>query len=188
MERRKNRELQETSREREKEYQKLKAAHDKFKRKALFTTNSAAADNANGGNMPVNMPPIIDQTKNKKYGHNLARSLDVGAVVGGMEANGIQRTPFVNRSVVPGPIPQSSHWAQQPQYQRNTSYRQSFAVPTDRSQRSGYVSDCSDSANEVENILMQHPRQANAVANYGNWQAGGQRSRPRGRNGMKPAL
>ncbi|KAF8738134.1 hypothetical protein AX14_011723 [Amanita brunnescens Koide BX004] len=212
IERRKNRELQDTTRERDKEYQKLKVgfrllnvlvrlllplagfkvAHDKFKRKALFPTGTEAT-HAHSVNASINVPPIADQAMifNKLGRPNANKTLDVGAVVGGMEANGIQRTPLVNRAILPGPNAPSNSWAPQPQSQRN-AFRPVFpATAADRSHRSGYVSDCSDSANEVENILAQHPqvRHASAPTNVNNWQVAAQRSRvPRPRNVFAPPI
>jgi hypothetical protein len=120
IERRKNRELQDTTRERDKEYQKLKVgfrllnvlvrlllplagfkvAHDKFKRKALFPTGTEAT-HAHSVNASINVPPIADQAMifNKLGRPNANKTLDVGAVVGGMEANGVRwsisRPPFL---------------------------------------------------------------------------------------------
>ncbi|KAK2466458.1 hypothetical protein APHAL10511_002100 [Amanita phalloides] len=188
IERRKNRELQDAARERDKEYQKLKAAHDKLKRKALFVTGTSAAENSNCVNAPTNGHSIVDHSAIiSKYGR--PKTLDVGAVVGGMEANGIQRTPLVNRTMVPGPNTSTNSWVQQPQ--RN-SFRPGFPAPAERSHRSGHISDCSDSANEVENLLTQHPqpRHANAPVNFNNnWQVAGQRTRaPRPRNVFAPPI
>ena len=224
IERRKNRELQDASRERDKEYQKLKVgfrlldalvylllpspgfkvAHDKFKRKALFPMGTENT-HAHGVNASINVASIADQAMiiNKLGRSNANKPLDVGAVVGGMEANGvrwsisrppflisrinllqIQRTPLVNRVALPGPNAPGNSWAPQPQ--RN-AFRPVFpAMATERSHRPGYVSDCSDSANEVENILTQHPqvRHASTPTSVNNWQVAPQRTRmPRPRNG-----
>ncbi|KAF8845740.1 hypothetical protein BDN67DRAFT_296381 [Paxillus ammoniavirescens] len=92
LERRKVRELQDASREREKEYQKLKAQHDKVKRKALLAPDAPRAGALAGhGINPFHRAPS-NQTRT-------AGEVDIGAVVGGMEAIGIQRTPFINRTM-----------------------------------------------------------------------------------------
>jgi hypothetical protein len=81
----------------------------------------------------------------------------------------IQRTPIVHRTVAAsGPFaqPDSSSWPhsyQQGQGQaatRSTPQRQPFSQ-MDRSYRSGNVSDQSESANEVENMLMSQSRRMN---------------------------
>ncbi|KAF8631261.1 hypothetical protein AX15_002588 [Amanita polypyramis BW_CC] len=68
-------------------------------------------------------------------------------------------------------------WKQQSQ--RN-AFRSGFPAPGEGLQRTGYVSDCSDSANEVENLLTQHPhpRLSNTAANFGSWQGAPKRPRP----------
>jgi hypothetical protein len=64
-----------------------------------------------------------------------------------------------------GSFLQQGGWAQQQQqapqpliqtHARNKSHRQPFAAPTDRSYRSGNTSDRSESANEVETMLVNH--------------------------------
>ncbi|KAH0839722.1 hypothetical protein J3R83DRAFT_660 [Lanmaoa asiatica] len=83
LERRRVHELQDTSREREKEYQKLKAQLDRVKRRALLGPDASC----------IIQPPVHG------FGHS-HRSLDdhprqpvgevdIGAVVGGMEAIGV---------------------------------------------------------------------------------------------------
>jgi len=68
LERRRNRDLQETSRERDKEYQKLKAQYDKLKRRALLAPTV-------GANQP---------------GINLAGAPELPTGVGGgMDVNGV---------------------------------------------------------------------------------------------------
>jgi len=88
---------------------------------------------------------------------------NLGAVVGGMDANGIQRTPVVNRTMGGPFVPQAqaTAWVQHQQHQshtRNNSHRHPFASHTDRSYWSGNATDHSDSAsaNEVENMLVSH--------------------------------
>ncbi|KAJ6510069.1 hypothetical protein C8R47DRAFT_964275 [Mycena vitilis] len=101
LERRKIRDLQDAARERDKEYQKLKvrlhsfekctqsmqAQHDKIKRKALLPGPAAAA-------------PAEDQRNKLRAFSN---AVDLGTVVGGMEASGVIDTlstysPMLTRS------------------------------------------------------------------------------------------
>jgi E3 ubiquitin-protein ligase CCNP1IP1 len=99
LERRKVHELQDSSREREKEYQKLKVAktlprgliysqlhqaqYDKAKRKSLLAPSTAPPGQSGGGVNMFDRPPQDD--------HNKGRSgVDIGAVIGGMDANGVQ--------------------------------------------------------------------------------------------------
>lgn len=157
LEHRKVRDLQEAAREKDKEYQKLKAQLDKIKRKALFAHNAPIA------------PATGDEQLNKRRSF-ASNSVDLGAVVGGMEACGIQRTPIVNRTSGGSfpPPPHNTSWGQPPQQQqqqhqqhiqhssarRTQSHRQPFPAPNERAY-SGHVSDRSaGSANEVENMLM----------------------------------
>ncbi|GLB33523.1 putative chiasma assembly protein [Lyophyllum shimeji] len=157
LERRKVRELQDSSRDREKEYQKLKLLHDKLKRKALLAPHPSGHD----GHPSLGLNEE-QHLKQRAFGTNLGNAVNLGAVVGGMEATGVQRTPIVNRTMAfipPGQI-QPQHnvgtWAQQQRPQqahaRKKSHRQPFAAPADRSYRS--TTDHSDSANEVENMLV----------------------------------
>ncbi|KAF8076102.1 hypothetical protein FPV67DRAFT_1444846 [Lyophyllum atratum] len=142
LERRKVRELQDASKDREKEYQKLKLLHDKFKRKALLAPHPAGNDGRAG----------------------------FGAV---------QRTPMGNRTMpfIPQGRAQAQHsvgpWTpqQNPQqsHARNKSHRQPFAAPTDRSYRS--TTDHSDSANEVENLLVNNYSSSRGPTNHGGWTA-----------------
>lgn len=83
LERRKVHELQDSSREREKEYQKLKAQYDKAKRKSLLAPNTAPSGQGGGGVNMFDRPPQDD--------HNKGRAgMDIGAMIGGMDANGVQ--------------------------------------------------------------------------------------------------
>ncbi|KAF5388366.1 hypothetical protein D9615_000139 [Tricholomella constricta] len=159
LERRKNRELQDASRDREKEYQKLKLLHDKFKRRALLAPHPVGHEGhpAFGGHANDDQ-----QQKQRAFGMNMGNTVNLGAVVGGMEANGIQRTPIVNRTMTFAPqglshVQQNvGAWAHHQKihqgHTRNHSHRQPFGAPTERSYRS--TTDHSDSANEVENLLV----------------------------------
>ncbi|KAJ7117317.1 hypothetical protein C8R43DRAFT_102973 [Mycena crocata] len=183
LERRKVRDLQDATRERDKEYQKLKAQLDKIKRKALLAPNG-----------PV-MSAGEDQHNHNKLRAFASNSVDLGAVVGGMEASGIHRTPLVNRTAG-GSFGPSSHsnnqWGQQQQQQhqqqhqqhqqpnsgrRTQSHRQPFATAQDRAYQSGNTSDRSASAHEVENMLLggQNTRQ---IPNQGWSTAPTPRTRP----------
>ncbi|RDB23263.1 E3 ubiquitin-protein ligase CCNB1IP1 [Hypsizygus marmoreus] len=169
LERRKIRELQDGSKEREREYQKLKLLHDKFKRKALL-----AQPNGNDGPIGFGGQSNEEQAKQRNFGLHVTNAVNLGAVVGGMEANGIQRTPLVNRTIAFPPQPQSGTiWAQQqgqPGHARNRSHRQPFPAPADRSYRSGNTTDHSDSANEVENLLINTSGRTSG-GNYTGWTA-----------------
>ncbi|KAF9247012.1 hypothetical protein BU15DRAFT_57942 [Melanogaster broomeanus] len=155
LERRKVRELQDASREREKEYQKLKAQHDKVKRKALLAPDPPrpVALPGHGLNQFDRAPP--DNQTRPAVGE-----VDIGAVVGGMEAIGIQRTPLISRTM-PGSFGMQqghprSHAPQSnlnPQARTASLHRHPLNTG-DRSFRVNSVSDRSDSANEVENMLL----------------------------------
>ncbi|KAJ8086312.1 hypothetical protein PM082_005135 [Marasmius tenuissimus] len=211
VEKRKVRDLQEANREAEKEYQKLKLQHDKIKRKTVLAPSLAT--NVNNG---TNEEPRLMKT----FPPGAANAVDIGAVVGGMEANGIQRTPLVNRT---GTFPgfqrgsrsssngsgEGQGWAQPPavnavahqqsahpqqrgwgrgtiRQQQQPNRRTSLAVD---STRAGYISDRSDSANEVENLLItgdHGPPYANRVTASG-WQAAPNAiQRPRPSAGAQP--
>ncbi|TFY80277.1 hypothetical protein EWM64_g3732 [Hericium alpestre] len=155
LERRKVRDLQEGSREREKEYQKLKVQHDKIKRKALLQPDPIG----NAGfafNPSANMDRMhADEHASRNratFGGNCTNNVDIGAVVGGMEANG--RTPIVNRTGASF-VPQAQNWNQA--QERNAPQRQHFSAG-DRSFRTNTISERSDSAQEVENLLGSSSR------------------------------
>ncbi|KAG6903336.1 hypothetical protein C0995_013089 [Termitomyces sp. Mi166 len=213
LERRKIHELQDASRDREKEYQKLKVClmifHavifpdwwdtqlqlDKFKRKALLAPHPNGHDNIPGfgTNSHEDQPR---QQPLRPFGMGISgvssTGVNFGTVVGGMEASGvcalplclrllihrglcankIQRTPLVNRTMpFPPQVPvNASTWGQQqPQHDhvRNRSHRQPFAASTERSYRS--TTDQSDSANEVETILITNQNANRGRAHYGGW-------------------
>ncbi|KAJ3842501.1 hypothetical protein F5878DRAFT_576689 [Lentinula raphanica] len=159
VERRKVRDLQEATREREKEYQKLKAQHDKIKRKALLGPSNFAA-NETSSNVPTNQMLEDQWGGTRTFATNVGNNVDFGAVVGGMEANGIQRTPIVNRATsFPNRLGPTDGWGQNAsgsgalnQRQRTNRAGGTHRQPLGHS--SGYVSDRSDSANEVENLLL----------------------------------
>lgn len=99
IERRKNRELQDAARDRDKEYQKLKVAHDKFKRKALFHSGPTASDNPN---VPINNHGNIEQvTINRLNRPHAHKPIDLGNVLGGMEANRVRQ---INENLVIAPV------------------------------------------------------------------------------------
>ncbi|KIL00015.1 hypothetical protein PAXRUDRAFT_130836, partial [Paxillus rubicundulus Ve08.2h10] len=151
LERRKVRELQDASREREKEYQKLKAQHDKVKRKALLAPDAPRAVALPGHGINPFHRALSNQTRT-------AGEVDIGGVVGGMEAIGIQRTPLVNRTMLGSFGMQQGHprsHAPQSNPPTRTASVQRHPLNTgDRSFRANSISDRSDSANEVENILL----------------------------------
>ncbi|KAG6911752.1 hypothetical protein DXG01_008002 [Tephrocybe rancida] len=170
LERRKIREFQDASRDREKEYQKLKLQLDKFKRKALLAPHPSRDDGHPGfANHSNEDPPRPQQQRPFGMGVGM-NNVNLSAVVGGMEASGIQRTPLVKRTMPFVPqAPGHANWGQQqpPQgHVRNKSHRQPFAA-ADRSYRS--TTDQSDSANEVENILAPNPYSSRGHVNHGGW-------------------
>lgn len=69
----------------------MQAQHDKIKRKTLLAPSLAIT----GGNDQLNLhaPPkqMNDehQSRHRPFGTNLGNTVDLGAVVGGMEANGV---------------------------------------------------------------------------------------------------
>lgn len=152
LERRKVHELQDSSREREKEYQKLKAQYDKAKRKSLLAPSAAPHGQGVGGGNMFDRPPQDDYNKG-------TAGVDIGPVISRMDANGIQRTPLVNRTMA-GPFGphQSAAWPQPARPQQRTNVqRRPFAVSNnDHSYRTNSISERSDSANEVENMLLPH--------------------------------
>lgn len=171
MERRKVRELQDASRERDKEYQKLKAQYDRVKRKALLAPNAIAPDvssNVHGigatGAAAIDRLGSEEQLRRQRAAAPLGVPAgNISAFVGGMEAAGVQRTPIVNRttsaSILGGH--QASGWQQQSSYQRLTTQRRPFA-PNDRSLAPSIsISDRSDSGNEVEAMVLGTSRHQN---------------------------
>ncbi|KAH8118342.1 hypothetical protein DFH11DRAFT_1540541 [Phellopilus nigrolimitatus] len=160
LERRKLREMQDSARERDKEYQKLKNHYEKIKRKTLLAPHSLTNDG-----FAVPLPSnnenqmMTDKHINKQRGNAFANpgGVNIGAVVGGMEANGIQRTPIRGGHHIPDWQPMSRHDA-----------------PTGMNPLLGASgSERSASADEVENILgssrqinRQYMRPSNNVAQY----------------------
>jgi len=149
LERRKNRDLLESSRERDKEYQKLKAQYDKLKRRALLAPTIGA-----------------NQT-----GINIAGGPD------NMEMNG--RTPMANRTAgqfgTPAGKPLwSSHSHPQQQQQQHAlaqnppPVRQPF-VASDRSLHLSAASQHSNSTQEVEELLGSQGRMQRKPSYQGGW-------------------
>ncbi|KAF7980939.1 hypothetical protein HWV62_36165 [Athelia sp. TMB] len=177
LERRKVRDLQDTSRDRDKEYQKLKAQHDKIKRKALLAGGPPNNEHlqslsGNPGHPAARQHQEEQQIRGRTgmmFGSN---AVDLGVVVGGMEANG------------------NGGWVQPPPNQniqaqgRNNNQsqrRQTFGGPADRTFHSITVSERSESADEVENLLMnsrQVPASAvRRLSDQGGWGSSNQRMR-----------
>ena len=96
----------------------------------------------------------------------------------------IQRTPIVNRTTgAPFAPQQNTAWAQPQHVQgqpppRNQAQRQPFGAVPDRHFRSNSASDRSDSANEVENMLINNRPPARRTSDQGGWTTTGQRARP----------
>ena len=93
----------------------------------------------------------------------------------------IQRTPMINRSCPSFAPQQGSAWTpqhllaqvQHGQPQTNKNHRQAFGL-SDYSYR-GTISEQSESASEVENLLV--PKRLSVRANNQGWAGSGQRSR-----------
>ncbi|THH10087.1 hypothetical protein EW145_g1563 [Phellinidium pouzarii] len=120
--------------------------YDKIKRKALLAPNSLANDGF-AAPMPVQNENqmIADRHSNKGWGNMFANSgaVNFGAVVGGMEANGIQRTPIRGGGMNGNLI---SDWQPMTRHDPPAGFNSFLAA-------SG--SERSASADEVENILGQ---------------------------------
>jgi len=184
LERRKTRDLQETSRERDKEYQKLKAQYDKLKRRALLAPTV-------GTNQP---------------GINLAGVSDLPAGVGGIDMNGVrapssvpfQDVPYIhhrhmfqrpvgipnlnlNRTGGPGQFgntplatggPPGPLWSNHPlQQQQHGSSQNAPPVrqPFVASERSLGASERSNSTQEVEELLGSQGRLQRTFSYQGGW-------------------
>lgn len=182
LERRKVRELQDTSREREKEYQRLKAQLDKVKRKALLGPDTTTRVVTSAVNPPTRTPLNNTSVQRQPLG-------DIGAVMGGMQASGIQRTPFNNRTV-------PMEFGGQPAYPWSSSRARAPPLagpqrlnPADRSFRANSISDQSESANEVENLLLpNHNRgRSGLVPGPNGWGANSGRGQPVQQRPFNPA-
>ncbi|TFK55867.1 hypothetical protein OE88DRAFT_668480 [Heliocybe sulcata] len=136
LERRKVRDLQDASRERDKEYQKLKTQYDRVKRKALLGSSAAAQDMPAGmntlgtvGGSGIDRRGSDELLGRQRFGGplrtNMGTNVDIGAVAAGMEA--AARTPIVNRTVSGG---HQNGW-QRPSYEGQPTQRRPFA-PADR--------------------------------------------------------
>lgn len=92
----------------------------------------------------------------------------------------IQRTPIVNRTL--GVSQHNPPWSQvqnsQGQDQARNRAQQSFGVPSNRSFRAPSSSDRSDSADEVENLLLHNLQPTRRVDNQSGWVHPSQRPRP----------
>ncbi|KAH9943019.1 uncharacterized protein BXZ73DRAFT_74083 [Epithele typhae] len=181
-ERRKANSLQESLKESEKEYHKLKTQYDKLKRKALLGGPVGGGSGSKDGPVPLtnqmlNIPSRQEDSARLRqgaaYGVGVPGRVDVGAVVGNMEAAGIQRTPIVNRTMPMLGVPQASGAASwrhpQPTQARGratTGQRQPFgAVDTSyRNSASTTRSDHSDNTADIENLLTQPARHGHRSA------------------------
>lgn len=163
LERRKNRDLQETSRERDKEYQKLKAQYDKLKRRALLAPT-----------VGTNQPGI-----NLAGGPELHPGVGVGVGVGVSGMNTIQRPAagIVNRTAgqfnTPGLWSQTLQQHQQPQPQQQHISPQNVPPPVRQpfiaSERSLDNSERSNTAQDVEELLGSQGRMQRRTHYQGGW-------------------
>ncbi|KAK0206788.1 hypothetical protein DFS33DRAFT_619527 [Desarmillaria ectypa] len=155
LERRKVRELQEASRDRDREYQKLKAQHDKMKRKVLLAPNLTGQQPS--GNEALNMGSSSFPEQGDPNPRQPLRAFRVGAVVGSMEANG--RTPLVNHGVQGGGFVRNGNdgWVQSGGAGQRMPHRQQLLVAQAQQyqQTSGSMSERSDTSSlyEMENLL-----------------------------------
>ncbi|EPT01452.1 hypothetical protein FOMPIDRAFT_1120485 [Fomitopsis schrenkii] len=173
LERRKAAGLQDSLKDRDKEYQKLKAQYDKIKRKALLAPNVVGGENARPGtanDAHLGERHVLNDQANRlrpgaMFGPGLA-AVDMGAVVGDMEAHGIQRTPIVNRAAGASGIQSGSAWRQPGVAQRHQPQRQPFsanAVSAERAFRTSTTTP--DSVTSVENLLGGSGRSSGRPAN-----------------------
>jgi hypothetical protein len=63
--------------------------HDKIKRKALLAPNPAVHNNFHSFGDPSNAISGDQSTKMRTFGTNMVNAVNLGAVVEGMEANGV---------------------------------------------------------------------------------------------------
>lgn len=104
----------------------------------------------------------------------------------------IQRTPIINRTTgAPFGAQQNAGWVQPPlqtqgqQSQgRVNAQRQPFNLPGDRTFQSISLSDRSDSADEVENLLMSTRPPVRRPGDQSGWGATNQRPRPHQQRGI----
>ncbi|KAI6004064.1 hypothetical protein EDD15DRAFT_2458294 [Pisolithus albus] len=146
---------------------------DKVKRKALLGPDTTTRVVASAVNPPTRTPLNNTSVQRQPLG-------DVGAVMGGMQASGIQRTPFNNRTV-------PMEFGGQPAYPWSSSRARAPPLagpqrlnPADRSFRENSISDQSESANEVENLLLpNHNRgRSGLVPGPNGWGANSGRGQP----------
>ncbi|KAG9317265.1 hypothetical protein JVU11DRAFT_1459 [Chiua virens] len=189
LERRRVHELQDTSREREKEYQKLKAQLDRVKRKALLGPDTSGANPAVMHGFGRAHHSLDDQLR------PMVGEVDVGAVVGGMDTIGVQRTPLVNRVTkgVIGTQPPRAGLHAMSHSNASTGAASTHRRPlntTDRSFMANSISDRSDSAHEVENLLLPKTVRGDHSGiqlSSSGWGAGGARSHPVQQRAFNPS-
>jgi len=122
--------------------------------------------------------PEEDPQRLMTFGGPRSNTVDLNAVVGGMEANGIQRTPIMNRTnntFQPGrsAIGSGESWSRTGQLIGQNrvpvpgSRRQRVSAGTENHHfRSVNNSDRSDSASEVENLLVGNPQSKRVNAGW----------------------
>ncbi|KAH8106168.1 hypothetical protein BXZ70DRAFT_420922 [Cristinia sonorae] len=171
LERRKTTSLQDSLKDREKEYQKLKVLYDKIKRKALLAPGNF------GQNEPF--PPqvhhdVSDRHRTDPQSMKIPNSVPVDVVVGDMNANGIQRTPIASRTMQPpnrlGRLPPH------PQRHNHQSQKQQGYPPgmsEHRSYRSfGSISDRSEEENTLTGDGRRRPGRSGSWASTNNANTG----------------
>jgi len=201
LEKRKNRDLQEASRERDKEYQKLKAQYDRMKRKALLGTNNFNQHpppelNPPGANLQTGSLGVENMGDRTRSFTTIGGGTgNINSVVGDMEANKMQRTPLVSR------VNNNAHIGIQPvsawaprinstnnpnahphSHNHSSNNRQQFPAPRSvNPPRTNSISDGSD------NGMGSHsrPSRLSTLTSHGSWPTGGTnvqtRAKPSGR-------
>ncbi|KAG2013993.1 hypothetical protein CC2G_010847 [Coprinopsis cinerea AmutBmut pab1-1] len=164
LERKKVRELQDSNREQNKEYQKLKAHYDKMKKKMLLggpQPNDTTIPTTSQGSGLIQERAL----QQRAHLHANGTNLDI-------PGSGVQRTPLVTSNN--GGLGFSVQESQR----RSAFNRQLFGFNNNHGgDRSAGLSERSNSVNEVENFLLSgpQPRASNSSRNLAsNWSFGGQ--------------
>ncbi|KAG8906864.1 hypothetical protein FRB99_005924 [Tulasnella sp. 403] len=154
LERRKTRDMTETLKDRDKEYQKLKNQFDSIKRKALLAPNTFNANAQNNATSDVieitENPAAPPRTRGIGFGAGMASGVSMGDVANGMD---IQRTPL--RPAMGGGFnaqPQGlGPWQQQGQ-RMNISQRRAGGFGNNMDNQGGRGSDGSSNGDEILEI------------------------------------
>jgi hypothetical protein len=87
----------------------LQHQHDKIKRKALLAPNTVGQDNSAclGGPQTDRRTATDHQVHSRTFGANLGNASNFGAIVGGMDANGVELLLLTFFHVLTGVVPRS---------------------------------------------------------------------------------